>query len=144
MDTKMKNTVKKVIPVTGMNCAACAVSVQSMAAAQEGVVNASVNFAAQTLQVEYDPEKINPGYLQKVIQSIGYDLIVDEDNAAEQQAAYQQREYAKLRRYTIFAAILAVSLRCWWVCSSWTFLTATTLCGRSPRRYCLYLAAGFL
>lgn len=108
MDTKMKNTVKKVIPVTGMNCAACAVSVQSMAAAQEGVVNASVNFAAQTLQVEYDPEKINPGDLQKVIQSIGYDLIVDEDNAAEQQAAYQQREYAKLRRYTIFAAILAV------------------------------------
>lgn len=108
MDTIEKNTVKKVIPVTGMSCASCAVSVESMTAAQEGVKSASVNFAAQTLQVEYDPAKVSVKDLQQVVQSIGYDLIVDEKNATEQQAIHQQTEYRKLRKATIAAAALTI------------------------------------
>jgi P-type Cu2+ transporter len=108
MDTATKNTVKKVIPVTGMSCASCAISVESMTAAQEGVKNAAVNFAAQTLQVEYDPEVVNLKDLQQVIQSIGYDLIVDEENAGEKQAIHQHAEYSNLKRSTIAAAILTL------------------------------------
>lgn len=108
MDTTEKNIVKKIIPVIGMSCASCAVSVESMTAAQEGVRHAAVNFAAQTLQVEYDPAKVGPKDLQKVIQSIGYDLIVDENNASQQQAVHQLLEYQKLRNATIFAAALTV------------------------------------
>jgi P-type Cu2+ transporter len=108
MDTTTKKTVKKVIPVTGMSCASCAVSVESMTAAQEGVKQAAVNFAAQTLQVEYDPEIVSPKDLQKVVQSIGYDLIVDETNAGEQQAVRQQQEYRHLRNSTVAAAALTL------------------------------------
>ncbi len=108
MDTATKNTVKKVIPVTGMSCASCAISVESMAGAQEGVKNAAVNFAAQTLQVEYDPGVVNLKDLQQVIQSIGYDLIVDEENAGEKQAIHQHAEYSNLKRSTIAAAILTL------------------------------------
>ena len=104
MDTATKNTVKKVIPVTGMSCASCAISVESMTGAQEGVKNAAVNFAAQTLQVEYDPAVVNLKDLQRVVQSIGYDLIIDEDNAGEKQEIYQHNEYRNLRRATIAAA----------------------------------------
>jgi Cu2+-exporting ATPase len=105
---KVMDTVKKLIPVTGMSCASCAISVESMTAAQEGVANASVNFATQTLQVEYDPKKISPKDLQKVVQSIGYDLIVDETNATEQQAIHQQNEYRQLRNGTIAAMALTI------------------------------------
>lgn len=91
-----------------MSCASCAVNVESMTAAQEGVKNAAVNFAAQTLQVEYDPSKVNVKDLQKVIQSIGYDLIVDEKNASVQQAIHQQNEYRNLRKATIAAMILTI------------------------------------
>jgi Cu2+-exporting ATPase len=108
MDTKTANTIKKTIPVTGMSCASCAVSVESMTAAQEGVRHAAVNFAAQTLQVEYDPEKISPKELQQVVQSIGYDLIIDDNNAGEQQAIRRQHEYGKLRNATIAAALLTL------------------------------------
>lgn len=108
MDTATKNTVKKVIPVTGMSCASCAISVESMTGAQEGVKNAAVNFAAQTLQVEYDPEVVNLKALQKVVQSIGYDLIVDEENAGEKQEIHQHAEYGNLQRSTIAAAVLTL------------------------------------
>lgn len=108
MDTATKNTVKKVIPVTGMSCASCAISVESMTGAQEGVQNAAVNFAAQTLQVEYDPEVVNLKELQKVVQSIGYDLIIDEENAGEKQEIHQHAEYKNLQRSTIAAAILTL------------------------------------
>lgn len=108
MDTATKNTVKKVIPVTGMSCASCAISVESMTGAQEGVKNAAVNFAAQTLQVEYDPEVVNLKALQQVVQSIGYDLIIDEENAGEKQEIHQHTEYRNLQRSTIAAAILTL------------------------------------
>lgn len=108
MDAAIKNIVKKIIPVTGMSCASCAVSVESMTAAQEGVKNASVNFATQSLQVEYDPGKLDIKELQKVIQSIGYDLIIDKENASEEQEKQLAAEYRLLKRSTIAAALLTV------------------------------------
>jgi len=108
METKAKHTVKKTLPVTGMSCAACAVSVESMAAAQEGVQEASVNFATQTLQVAYDPDVIDLPRIRQAVQSVGYDLILDEDNAAEQQEAAQLRHYRQHRQATIAAAILTL------------------------------------
>jgi Cu2+-exporting ATPase len=108
MDTAVKNTVKKWVPVTGLSCASCAVSVQSITESQKGVINASVNFATQTLQVEYDPKQIDLKDLQKRVQSIGYDLIIDEQNATEAQAIRRQTEYTQLKQATIWAAIVTL------------------------------------
>ena len=108
METKAKHTVKKTLPVTGMSCAACAVSVESMAGAQEGVQKAAVNFATQTLQVEYDPAVVELPQIRQAVQSVGYDLIIDEENAAEQQEAAQLRQYRQHRRATIAAALLTL------------------------------------
>src|SRR5215204_7538776 len=38
-------TVKQTFPVTGMSCASCASSAESIVVAQPGVIGASVNFA---------------------------------------------------------------------------------------------------
>jgi Cu2+-exporting ATPase len=46
-------TVKNNFPVTGMSCAACAASVESMLNNQPGVIAATVNFAASSVWVEY-------------------------------------------------------------------------------------------
>lgn len=108
METVVQNTISKVIPVTGMSCAACAVSVESMVGAQEGVKNAAVNFAGQTLKVDYDPSLVNPEAMQQVVRSIGYDLIIDEDNAGEKQEAIQAAHYRQLHRRTIAAALLTL------------------------------------
>ena len=47
----MNDMTKKLYPVTGMHCAACAGNVEKIVRKQEGVENASVNLATATLAV---------------------------------------------------------------------------------------------
>ena len=53
-------TVKKNFPVLEMSCASCAMSVESMVRSIPGVEAASVNFASNLLNVEYDPVQVTP------------------------------------------------------------------------------------
>lgn len=106
LDSKNKET-KITLPVTGMSCAACAVSVESMLKSQEGVADAGVNFANQTAWVDYNVSQTSLPKLQQAIQSIGYDLIIDVENAAEKQQEAQKNHYQQLKRKTIWAAILS-------------------------------------
>ncbi len=102
------SSVRSVFPVIGMTCAGCAISVESILKATEGVIDAGVNFANNTAWAEYVSLKTNPPALQKSIQSIGYDLIIDEDNSAELQEALQFKNYQELKSRTIWASILAL------------------------------------
>ncbi|RNI31824.1 copper-translocating P-type ATPase [Rufibacter immobilis] len=91
-----------------MTCAACAVSVESMVASTPGVTQANVNFATQTLQVTYHPEQVQVTDMQKALQSVGYDLIIDTENAQEIQEQTQQSHYRELKRKTILAGLLTL------------------------------------
>ena len=110
MLSDLKNTTatdKINMPVLGMSCAACAVSVESILQNMPGVKQATVNFAAQTVQVEYDQHTVTAVDLQKAVQSVGYDLIIDTDNASDQQAQAQQEHIEQLKQRTIGAMLLA-------------------------------------
>ncbi|WP_298063360.1 heavy metal translocating P-type ATPase [uncultured Rikenella sp.] len=106
----MKNTEKRTIPVLEMSCAVCAASVESAVRALAGVREAAVNFAAETLQVEYDPTEITPERMREAVQAIGYDLIIEEDSAVERQEQEQRKHYLSLRRRTVWAWALSVPL----------------------------------
>ena len=103
----MGTSIKNNFPVTGMSCASCAASVESMLKSQQGIISASVNFAASSVWVEYNPEITKPETFRDVIQSIGYDLIYDEKEA-NQQEEIKQHESTILKWKTIFSAILAL------------------------------------
>lgn len=101
-------SVKKTYPVTGMSCAKCALSVESMLKSQPGVIDATVNFAGSTVLVDYVPGTTNPGELKKVIQSIGYDLIVQEENA-DQLLEDSRKNYQKeTKQKTLYSALLTI------------------------------------
>ncbi len=102
-------TVRKTFPVTGMSCAGCATSVESMLQNTEGVNKATVNFANSSVLVEYDT-KLSPSELQNAIRSIGYDLIIEEENAQETHQQLQEEYYEQTRRDTIGAALLTVPI----------------------------------
>lgn len=103
------STVKKTFPVLGMTCASCAGSTESIVKYQEGVVSASVNFATGNLTVEYLPNITDAFKLQKAVQSIGYDLLV-EDEARQQETleAIHAEKFRKLKNKTIWAILLSL------------------------------------
>ncbi len=107
LEKDITQITRSTFPVTGMTCAGCAISVETMLKSSPGVMDSGVNFANQTAWAEYDTQRTNPSELQRTIQSIGYDLIIDEDNPAEIQEELQLKNYRELRERTIGASILA-------------------------------------
>jgi len=102
-------TVKATFPVLGMTCASCANSAQSIVKSEPGVVDASVNFATGNLAVEYLPNMTDARKLQKAVQSIGYDLLVeDETKRQETLEAIHEKKFKKLKTKTIWAIILSL------------------------------------
>ncbi|HEY8402717.1 MAG TPA: heavy metal translocating P-type ATPase [Cytophagaceae bacterium] len=103
---KEKN-IKLHYPLTGMSCASCAVSAESMLKSVQGVKEARVNFASQTAYIEYEPDITSPEELQKAVRSVGYDLVIDQEESREELEARKIKEYKALKRRTIGAFILA-------------------------------------
>jgi P-type Cu2+ transporter len=105
----MAMSIKKSFPVTGLSCASCAVSVESMLKSQLGVVDASVNYAASTVLVEYQPTAGILNEFKKSVQSIGYDIVIDstQNNQLEEQ---KQNAATILKNKTIWSAILTVPI----------------------------------
>ncbi|MEQ8582449.1 MAG: heavy metal translocating P-type ATPase [Marinoscillum sp.] len=99
--------IRESFPVTGMTCAACASSVESMIGNTPGVKNASVNFATNSVWVEYE-SSITQDTLRQAVQSLGYDLIVGEDDPAAKQQELQQKHYQEVKERTIWSALLTL------------------------------------
>ncbi len=102
-------TVKKSFPVLQMTCASCAVSVESILKSQAGVVNANVNYANAKVSVEFIPSLVKVESLRKTVQSIGYDLLIDESTSGDETIEHiQKKNFKKLKKKTYWALILSV------------------------------------
>ena len=55
----MGNIAKNAFPVLNMHCAGCASNVEKTVKKLPGVVDASVNFASNTLTISYEDDKLN-------------------------------------------------------------------------------------
>lgn len=98
---------KQVIPVLEMSCAVCAATVEKTVREMPGVAEATVNFAANTLQVVYDPRKISLKDMQAAVQAAGYDLVIS-DNAEADAADAEHRHYVDMKRRTLGAWLFGV------------------------------------
>jgi Cu2+-exporting ATPase len=92
-----------------MSCAACAASVESVLTHVKGVNNASVNFAASTVLVEYQ-DSLTPADLSKALQGVGYGIITDTKNPLEEQQKAQKEYYLHLKQQTIWAAVFTLPI----------------------------------
>ena len=102
-------TVKKTFPVMDMTCAACAISVESIIKYLDGVVNASVNFATATVSVEYLPNTVSSNELKNAVQSIGYDLLIDNnENVNQTLEELQEKKFHQLKWRTIKAGLFSI------------------------------------
>ena len=110
MATEKKQMEKRTFPVLDMSCAACAVRVDKTLNHQPGVCSATVNYAAATATVEYDPTACTPEQLQEALQETGYGLVIEGNRRQMEDRAEQAHDekYHRLKRRTIGAITLAL------------------------------------
>ena len=106
----LERITKETFPVLDMTCAACAISVESMLKSVKGVKNAGVNFANSSAWVEYNPTKTSPEILQSAVRSVGYDLLVDSENAEQLKEEARSKQYKELRHRTTWSILLSIPL----------------------------------
>ncbi len=105
----MDKTLKDNFPVLGMSCAACASRVEKTISGQPGVVEASVNYASATVNVEYCPEECSPESLRKAVQDAGYDLVIGHpEDETEKIGKVHEEKFRTLKSRTIWAAALSL------------------------------------
>ncbi|MGA1414050.1 MAG: heavy metal translocating P-type ATPase, partial [Candidatus Kapaibacteriota bacterium] len=73
------------LPVEGMTCAACVARVEKTIKKVDGVSNAAVNLAAETVRIEYDAETVSLDAIANRLHESGYELIIkkEPDNVSE-------------------------------------------------------------
>ena len=80
------------IPVTGMTCANCAMTIErTLKKKVPGVVNASVNFASERARVEYIPSLTSLDEMIQAIEKAGYGAIRPDDALEGEDAELQAR-----------------------------------------------------
>ncbi len=95
--------MKKSFKISGMTCAACASRVERFVKKLDGVTDASVNFAAETLTVEY--EKVTPKEIEAAVVKAGYAFA---DKNTKQKMSHERTMLIRLVLSMIFAIPLLV------------------------------------
>ena len=107
--------MKKTIPVVGMACSACSAHVEKQLNSLEGVSSAAVSLAGRSALVEYDPEQISLEQMKEAVNSIGFDLVIEEDRSAVE---IERQAFRLLRRKMICSwvfALLVMAISMGWV-----------------------------
>lgn len=104
----MPEVTKISLPVLGLACAACAQSVQSILETSEGVVSATVNYGNKTLRLEYSASIISLPEIRDKVQSIGYDLLIEEDNKTDRLEIIEKQRFKKLKLRLIVALCFGI------------------------------------
>lgn len=106
---------KKILPVMGMMCAGCSANVERKLKAMDGMKTVAVSLPGRTVMVEYDEKQVTLADMKQVIDSAGYELIIDEETRVD---TLEKNSYRLLLRRTALSwlfALLTMSVSMGWV-----------------------------
>lgn len=102
------------LDVNGMTCAACSATVERVVSKLQGVQNANVNLAAETLSLDYDPAEVSLQQVVGAVAEAGYQAVLPVEstieNELERKKAHKARRLQNLKSRFFFSAILTVPL----------------------------------
>lgn len=111
---------KSEFDISGMTCAACAAKIEQRINKLDGVSNATVNFALETMLVEYDEHQVTPVNMIEAIDRLGYTLIPKQEH--NEKLDHKQQEIIKQTRKFIFSLILTLPLL-WTMVAHFNFMS---------------------
>ena len=96
------------IQVGGMTCINCAKTIEKVLNQKEGVYNATVNFAAERVIVEYNANQISLPSIKKAIQDVGYEVVEQQKNVEDAENKARQHHIQRLK--VLLAASIALTI----------------------------------
>jgi Cu2+-exporting ATPase len=99
------SAISKRFAVKGMTCAGCAGGVQATLKNTPGVLDARVNIVDHIAWIQYDPAVTGPETLKKRVDSTGFELVIDSEDA-DGDAEEERRRSAELRNRQILTAFI--------------------------------------
>ncbi len=93
-----------------MSCASCALSVETILSAQDGVKSCAVNFADNSVAIEFDSSQTKDIDLKKSVQDAGYDLILNVKNNSEESNQLHEASLNRIRQNTIWSGVFAIPI----------------------------------
>ncbi|MGM0471445.1 MAG: heavy metal translocating P-type ATPase [Bacillota bacterium] len=108
------NFNKKNIKVGGMTCASCAQSIENALNDIEGVIDATVNFAAEKANVEFNPDQVSEYDLEKTIENTGYEVIKEDETEIKDQNEDEEK-IAEARNKMLWSWGLTIPIILWMI-----------------------------
>jgi Cu+-exporting ATPase len=99
-----------VLAVGGMSCESCAQTIAGALRGQEGVLEVSVSYAAGEARVRYDPERVSPQQMVRVVEDVGYAAEVGEAGADESVREMRRARKRMILAWAITGPIVAVMI----------------------------------
>lgn len=106
---------KKILPVMGMMCAGCSANVERKLKAIDGIKTVAVSLPGRTVMVEYDEKQVTPADMKQVIDSAGYELIIDEDTRVDALEKSSYRLLLKRMSLSWLFSLLTMSVSMGWI-----------------------------
>ena len=104
--------------IQGMHCASCTMNVEKFLIRVDGIFDVKADLTSQTAKIRYDSSKLDMNEVEKVIESLGFELLgIEGQTEIDEEAIYQQDLKDKLTRIivgVIFTAILMVLMFSGW------------------------------
>ena len=99
------------LPIRGIHCASCVVTIEHALRTTPGVLDATVNAATQQAQVTYMPGLIDRTGLVQAVEEAGYTVMPESapgETTVDRTEQDRAREYTSLLRKFWFAAIISI------------------------------------
>lgn len=106
---------KKILPVMGMMCAGCSANVERKLKAMDGMKMVAVSLPGRTVMVEYDEKQVTLADMKQVIDSAGYELIIDEDTRVDTLEKNNYRLLLKRMSLSWLFSLLVMSVSMGWI-----------------------------
>jgi Cu+-exporting ATPase len=102
--------MKKIITISGMDCASCAVSIQKSLQKLDGINEASVNFALGKAKVVFDDAKINDEQIVEAVKQAGNYRVVDLGDGKDDDSTNKDVHKAKITFINALILTIPVAL----------------------------------
>ena len=104
------HTDEMTLRIQGMHCASCTMNVENFLIRLDGIFDVKADLTSQSARIRYDSSKVTLDEIEKVIESLGFELLGVEGQTEIDEEAIYQKDLAEKRNRIIVGLIASAIL----------------------------------